>query len=518
MVIRIDKLFTLLLGVWFLASCSDARPVVFNEGSYVPADGSEVAQQPLPPATRGSQVSSGVVLNDPIGGTGGTGGAGGSRSAAGAQPPVSVVDAMPGTFIPEAGEPGFDLFSVENPIELALDNAATRTVPRTQVSQPVLTGEGYGASQSATGLSFIPDTAKREVVVRSYNHTPGTAGLNVGDAFTFSNPTTTYNVRSITVDSIFWDADNGEQSVTTHNLLLPAASWSSDGRGQGSREISQVQGGLFPLAVGNTMSFKAVTNANISPYRWESFWSCSVINRGFVKVVSGEFDVFIINCSRSSLDEVTFYFAPKLGHYVRQEVKSPGNPEVYVRELIAYDRPNLSYAAGVPSRVDNTLMTGLSPGSQAQFRSTYLPTKGSVDTKVEEAMKTQEALANATAKSFRPQPTTPSRTNMKADDMMKDTMANASSSSLSDKGPSGIYVHLASYKSPKNLDLGWKALLKKIPSLSSFSSTSRFVNVPSRGGDFFRLFVGPFASVNEARGFCTGIKSEGQYCQVMRVQ
>ena len=501
------------LGV-LLSSCGGLEPVVFqdNVGSSVAMQDGSYGNAPLTelPTDRPSADFAGMSDN-------------GMQHGAGIHPPVSIVDTIPGTFIPEAEESGFDLFNVENPIELSdqgLGSANdTQTSPQT-VNQSILSGQSYGLGN--TGLSYAPDTTKREVVVRSYNHTPGSVGLNVGDTFTFSNPTTAYTVRSITVDSIFWDADNDEQSVTTHNLLMPAASWSSEGRGQGSREITQVQGGLFPLAVGNTMSFKAVTSANISPYRWESFWSCSVINRGFVTVVAGEFDAYVITCSRSSLDEVTFYFAPKLGHYVRQEVKAPGNPEVYVRELIAYDRPSLSYAAGLPSRVDNTLMTGISPGSQAKFRSTHLPGETSVESDLEDAIAAQRRMAGSSVRNTFSEGAAQGEAGQEKSDnavMRRDSSSvqkgsNAVARVLSQEAPSGIYAHLASYQEEENVSIGENVLRTSVPALREASFTSMLVNVPSKGGDFFRLFVGPFSSASEAMSVCNSVRELGRYCQV----
>lgn len=527
MFVMIKKCSFLFLMALLLVSCGGMEPVVFDD-SHRPGVSMAGASMTGTAVTSSGVGSASemetIALDSPpqyVGSNQATGFQG-DMSLDGQEnnvsPPSSVIDAMPGSFIPEGGSPGFDLFNVENPIEIARtnQNAAPAPVPQGSSFQPTLSQGAYGASGSSVGTSFIPDASKREVVVRSYNHTPGTSGLNVGDSFTFSNPTTTYKVRSITVDSIFWDTDGGEQSVTTHNLLLPAASWSSESRGQGSREITQVQGGLFPLAVGNTMSFKVVTKANISPYRWDSFWSCSVINRGFVTVVAGEFDVYIITCSRSSLEEITFYFAPKLGHYVRQEVNSPGNPEVYVREMIAYDRPNLSYSAGVPSRVDNTLMTGISPGSRAKFRSTYLPSRDSLDSKVEDAVRVQQQFNNnardslaATSSTVR----TPSRTVTVRD-------AGSSSSSVANVSvqgyPMGINIHLASYKKEKNLDVGWRYLQGKVSVLRGLSSSSLLVDIPSRGGLFYRLFAGPFPSSSSASSICSEVKSAGEYCQVVR--
>lgn len=160
----------------------------------------------------------------------------------------------------------------------------------------------------------------------------------VGDAFTFGSPNVTWRVVSIANQRVTWRNEKGDEQVTEQNPLLPALAWRSSKNGSGQRIISDKVGSLFPMKVGARTTFRAAVTTDKPPYGWGFNWQCEVLDRQDVVGATGEIDAFKIGCGRETADEIVFFYAPKIGHYIAKTSRAGGANSSRIRHLIAYER------------------------------------------------------------------------------------------------------------------------------------------------------------------------------------
>lgn len=79
------------------------------------------------------------------------------------------------------------------------------------------------------------------------------------------------------------------------------------------------------------------------------------------------------------------------------------------------------------------------------------------------------------------------------------------------EGPS-FAVHLASYYTPLDAQLGWGVLTDRFPSLlSGYDAQLTSIDLGARG-EFVRLLAGPLPDRAEAHQLCEAIRNAGSYC------
>ena len=80
----------------------------------------------------------------------------------------------------------------------------------------------------------------------------------------------------------------------------------------------------------------------------------------------------------------------------------------------------------------------------------------------------------------------------------------------------GYAVQVTSQRSEAEAQAAYKALQAKFPSqLSGRQPIIRRADLGTKGM-FYRALIGPFASVEEAAGICSGLKAAGGSCIVQR--
>lgn len=162
----------------------------------------------------------------------------------------------------------------------------------------------------------------------------------VGDSFTFGNPTVTWRVVSIDDQRVTWRSDKGDKQVTGRDPLLPALAWHSERIGSGQRTISDQVGSLFPMKVGARTTFRATVTTDKPPYVWGFDWQCSVMDRQEIAGPKGVIDAFKVGCGREVSDEIVFFYAPSIGHYITKTNNSDGQVAARVKHLVAYEKLN----------------------------------------------------------------------------------------------------------------------------------------------------------------------------------
>lgn len=194
------------------------------------------------------------------------------------------------------------------------------------------------------GLDFL--TGSESSNPAQVENKPAGNRFRVGDHYTFDNPITRWRVVAIDGEQVSWRSNNGDRQVTGFNPLLPARRWWSQRDGDGRRMIRDRKGALFPMKVGAAMSFRATVTSTKPPFGWEYTWSCRVTGRETVTMMDQSFETFVVVCGREDPNELTFNYAPKVGHYVVQRVAATADSPARTRRLLAYERAATSAAAG----------------------------------------------------------------------------------------------------------------------------------------------------------------------------
>lgn len=126
---------------------------------------------------------------------------------------------------------------------------------------------------------------------------------------------------------------------------MPAFDWQSARRGGGQRIINNQPGDIIPLKIGARMTFRSTVSTEKPPFGWEFEWSCDVVGKERVTVPAGEFDSFRVQCGRQGSRELTFYYVPEIGHYVRMEAIGPDGKKTATRNLVAYEHGETSVSS-----------------------------------------------------------------------------------------------------------------------------------------------------------------------------
>ncbi len=390
--------------------------------------------------------------------------------------------------------------------------------------------------------------------------------ISVGDRFSFDNPQVTWQVERIENDRIFWRADSGDEQVTGLNPILPALAWRSEGQGRGRRLITEMSEPFFPLRVGKRLTFKSTVSTDTPPYAWEFTWTCEMLRTERVEVPVGDFDTYVIRCGRQRPDELTFYYSPRVGHYVRM-VSRPGAgsekdrvtremTDFLSRHYIAYVDPLTTamsgeddgMAAATPARpqapesgggAGEVTMVPLPELENPMDRED--PRFDKMDGPVlvmpegeaprsalsgEGAARQQQAMSGEGRSAMAEKPATDQadaasamqQPAMQQGAPQKQPAATATApsqpASLPGAEMSGgtAVVHLASYKKPAHAERGWKQLSGENGDLlGSARPIVRRVDIPEKGV-FYRLHAGPLASMADAKALCQALKARNLYC------
>ncbi|MEP4887415.1 MAG: hypothetical protein ABJ215_13670 [Alphaproteobacteria bacterium] len=159
--------------------------------------------------------------------------------------------------------------------------------------------------------------------------------VDVGTRFTFTNPDTTWEVVDHSGDYVVWRDDSGNELLTSYDPFLPAVQWSGP-QESGRRKIEIKEGGLFPIAEGNNVTFDVQGQADRPPSVWRAEWSCTVQAKVEITVPAGKAETWPVLCNRNGREEFLFHFDPTIGHYVQVATFVSGQPTV--RQLKAYQR------------------------------------------------------------------------------------------------------------------------------------------------------------------------------------
>lgn len=341
--------------------------------------------------------------------------------------------------------------------------------------------------------------------------------FQVGDWFQYDNPEVIWRVVDVRGEEVDWVADSGETQTTGHNPLMPALTWSSESRGSGRRLISDVNGALFPLQVGHRMTFKSTVSTDKPPYAWEFQWVCQITAETQVVGPAGTYNTYEIPCGRQRPDEVTFYYSPRVGNYVRLDAANTKGSGVIRRDLLAFER--VAYLQD-GTRIVSSGGEEHQPGFKAQTTGEVPPAEPyagvqPLPVQVSDAMADIKNGGKAAGSATEPMKLSAEETvvSPKQEGTTAAAPQPAKQMAAAPTAGGAYLVHLASYKDTKNADAGWATLKRTYGTLlSDMSPTIKRVDLGAKG-IFHRLFAGPLASQEDAQKLCAAFRQRGVYCK-----
>lgn len=112
-----------------------------------------------------------------------------------------------------------------------------------------------------------------------------------------------------------YETTDGYKWTNYSNPMLPSPTFSGEDWGTGTQKMTNVKGSMFPLQVGNKMSFTVVGQSDKWPDGWNDPRRCKVESQERVTVIAGDFDAFKIVCTSKNRTRV-YFFAPDVNDIV----------------------------------------------------------------------------------------------------------------------------------------------------------------------------------------------------------
>lgn len=290
--------------------------------------------------------------------------------------------------------------------------------------------------------------------------------FRVGDTFHFKDGGTLVaeKVEKIDGDGVWWRDNLDRQWVGGEGALIPTRAVArAESGGRTITGTIESTGELYPLTIGKTVSFRA-TEPNWLQGKMVRNRTCTVEEYGALTITAGTFDTFRIQCVYDG--HVRFnYYAPAVGRVVLQTQDTI--LDSVQRELIGFERG--------PGEV---LRTASGPATAT------LPDKG--------------PMRDAMAKKMTAEPKPA---------MREKTLPAA----LTTGGKGGYGIQLAAYRSPTRIRKAWAWIQRRGgPLLADLKP--QIEQHDGAGVPLFRLVVGEFATMDDARAYCRDLKRKGIDC------
>lgn len=341
-----------------------------------------------------------------------------------------------------------------------------------------------------------------------------------GDTFVYSEngQATREQVVSVAPDRVVWTNDSGLIWTKDAALVTPQLRWSSHpelGRGQQTIIGSPEQ--LFPLQEGNVIAYSVRGSAENAPAGWQEEHRCAVSGQEDVEVPAGTYTTFRIDCQRKDFLD-TYFYSPVVQNYVLRirDFGTGASRKELLSVTLANDRTRdlPATVAAAPNPVEGpTTRTPVTPpvaimGDEGRPMMTTAPKSpdmmgseteraDTLITRLEDVVSRLEKVAGV--------------------ETMKDAAAApaaAPAAASSGGGESGPWaVHLASYRSQRGAQNGWKVLQGRFPALRGKKMVTSEFDPGNGRGTYVRLMAQGFPTRDSAMQFCAPIKANGQFCQ-----
>jgi len=174
-----------------------------------------------------------------------------------------------------------------------------------------------------------------------HNTSPPT--YKTGSTFVYSDGRVD-TVASLKGDMVRWIRNDGTRFTAHRNFLLPWYYWQSKAE-SGTVTLEGEATALWPRRTGRDHAFSTQTMVQKTAgsddlASWTEAWRCRFMGPQQLTVAAGQFKTLKFTCSHDATAaspalERTWYYAPKIGHYVRVIDTSPGIGKKQHSDLVA---------------------------------------------------------------------------------------------------------------------------------------------------------------------------------------
>ena len=361
-----------------------------------------------------------------------------------------------------------------------------------------------------------------------------------GDRYVYDNPREVWTIVGLHDGLVNWESSLGETRTTMFDPLLPPIGWKKADESEGSRQILEWSGGMFPLKAGNKLTFKTAVQVKGESGHALFIWNCYAGNPRLIEVPAGAFAAVPVYCRRSDGNKLHTFYAPALNNAVSIVLATPEGKET-TRNLIDFQPgkgPRVSAprveslpggwsaaaiatwsqeAAGLPRVQPEAVATANPPVGLA----TPTDTSRSADeiphvTEPESAASAERTMLALHAPVVTPPPApepTPAPTKRKS---TAHAAHGAPQKVALTIGTRYYGAHIGSFKSRESAERGWKIYAKQLPAIHKTARHAVYeIDLGPPKGLMYRLVAEPSTSKADVEKLCTAVKAEGGYCRVV---
>ena len=339
-----------------------------------------------------------------------------------------------------------------------------------------------------------------------------------GDRYIYDNPREEWTIAGVQEGLVTWESSLGETRVTVFDPLLPPIAWKKGDESEGSRQILEWSGGLFPLKAGNKLTFKSAVQVKGESGHALFVWNCYAGNPRLVQVPAGPFAAVPVYCRRSDGHKLHTYYAPALNNAVSLVVTTPEGRET-TRNLLAFE-------PGSGGRVTAPRVESLPGGWSAAAIANWSQDVAGLPRVRPERVASANPPVGLAAPSDRSRSAdevqngeaAPQRTMlaMHPPTVVVPPAAPKAEPAATRPAASERYgAHIGSFSTRDGAERAWPIYDRKSAALGKTTSHAvHAIDLGSPKGIMYRLLAGP-ASKAEARKLCDALKAEGAYCHVV---
>lgn len=338
-----------------------------------------------------------------------------------------------------------------------------------------------------------------------------------GDRYIYDNPREEWTIVSVQDGLVTWESSLGETRVTMFDPLLPPIAWKNGDKSEGSRQILEWSGGLFPLKAGNKLTFKSAVHVKGESGHALFVWNCYAGNPRLIQVPAGPFAAVPVYCRRSDGHKLHTYYAPALNNAVSLVVTTPEGRET-TRNLLAFE-------PGSGARVTAPRVESLPGGWSAAAIASWSQTMAGLPRVRPERVASANPPVGLAAPSDRSRSADEVRN---GDGTLQRTMLamhpptvavppppKAELVSKPPAAPERYGAHIGSFSTRDGAVRAWPIYDRKSAALGKTTRHTVYaIDLGSPKGIMYRLVAGP-TSKSEAAKLCGALKAEGAYCRVV---
>lgn len=167
-------------------------------------------------------------------------------------------------------------------------------------------------------------------------------------------------------EQIAWMSVEGSTYNTYRNFVLPPVNW-KHGSSSGENRITPAEGRTWPLAIRGRTSFEVIRGSTGAQPSQRRRWRCGAGDDREVRTVTGDYTAIVIECERAraapgTWKKRTWYFVPRIGHYVRRSDLIEGDGHEVSVDLLAVRPGGKGWPAAARGGLDWAIQEALQSG------------------------------------------------------------------------------------------------------------------------------------------------------------